>query len=376
MVEGRQPRLHMLDGLRGVCAIAVMFYHFNLWNGFQYFQVGYFGVYLFFCLSGFSLWYVYARQPMTGASFKSFFIARFARIFPLYTLIVLLYLLMVYPGWSPSRLNAFILNASFLFGLAEPGRTSSVTGGWSIGIEWVFYLAFPLMWVFLARLRGIIVILLASLLINQLYVYSLLKNGGTIADHWTKYVHAPVFLVYFVAGIASAEIYRNIRLRAPALSNAFQWLARFAALGCLAFIFLYPADSPEDYILGYHFPLLIVASMAMLLASSLIDNFSSAEIRLYKFLGDISFGAYLMHYLVYQSAFPVLVGLFPEIANGSAFMLLAMSTLLAAYVLYRYFERPARDWINRRGALRYPDNNPVPTLTPVPGSGSTPPVSA
>ncbi|MDE3038198.1 MAG: acyltransferase [Pseudomonadota bacterium] len=74
------PRLHMLDGLRGICAISLMFYHMLSWNGAALFQIGTFGVYFFYVLSGFSLWYVYAGRPLAPDMLKTFFIARVARI--------------------------------------------------------------------------------------------------------------------------------------------------------------------------------------------------------------------------------------------------------------------------------------------------------
>lgn len=85
-----KPRLYALDALRGGCAISLMFYHLFAWNGTNVFQIGTFGVYLFYVLSGFSMWYVYAERPLTPRMLRAFFLARFARIFPLYFLACLI----------------------------------------------------------------------------------------------------------------------------------------------------------------------------------------------------------------------------------------------------------------------------------------------
>ncbi|MDE3061373.1 MAG: acyltransferase, partial [Pseudomonadota bacterium] len=145
-----RPRLHALDGIRGLCAIAIMLYHILLWNGVALFQIGTFGVYLFYVLSGFSLWYVYAHRAVTFDLLKTFFTARVARIVPLYLAVCLLIVVLrFYTAGASNVFNAdfisrFLLNITFLFGVALPQKSSIVPGGWSIGVEWVFYLSFPL----------------------------------------------------------------------------------------------------------------------------------------------------------------------------------------------------------------------------------------
>src|SRR6185295_16501291 len=129
-------------------------------------------------------------------------------------------------------LGRFLLNITFLFGLIEPGKTSHLPGGWSIGIEWVFYLAFPLFVMFAQTLRTMFVLLFLALVINQLYVSALFGDGKTLGDEWVAYIQFPVFLVYFIAGIASAEMY----LRLGALPKPNPWLCRVVPLLCLVLI--------------------------------------------------------------------------------------------------------------------------------------------
>lgn len=339
-----KPRLHMLDALRGVCAVLVMLYHYLYWNGIDFFQIGLFAVYIFFILSGFSMWYVYADNEMTGQSVRSFYVSRFARIFPLYLLVNWEYMR---HGFEPNHLNLLLLNTSFLFGFASPGITSGVTGGWSIGIEWVFYVSFPLLWACLRDLRSMLVILVLALIINQMYVAALFPQGdfGVI---WGAYTQFPVFIVYFIAGIIGADLFRKLYRNQPeGLSKHWQLFALVAVLLCLITVFFYPSDEMRDYLAGWHFPLLLLAGGVAVFFCSLIQNIPPKLVWLCKFLGDVSFSTYLTHYLVFKYGTSLFAKHFPGLPLGYLITGMACTTITIAYLLYRFYEMPARQYINK-----------------------------
>ncbi len=351
-----QPRLYLLDGLRGICAILIMGYHYLNWtDGTNIFQVGNFGVYVFFILSGFAMWYVYADTPFTADSMRAFYVSRFARIFPLYLLVHFKYFHFLLDVLLPSAsledfifAKRFLLNTTFLFGVSDPGLISGVPGGWSIGIEWVFYLAFPLLWVCLRSLRAMIILLVFSILLNQIFVGSLFKQGslGTV---WVDYVQFPVFICYFLAGIICAELYAKIRARHPqGLSDAQQWMARIGIIACMAALFLYPSKTAEDFLWGFHFPLLILLASGGVFLCAMVGRLSQVEIRVCKFLGDISFSAYLIHYLVYKYGTEFFAAYLPRLPDAVVLVALGCCTLVAAWLLYRFYEMPARRLINRK----------------------------
>jgi len=351
--ENTRKRLHALDGLRGICAISIMFYHYCMVGyDLHFFQIGTFGVYIFFILSGFSLWYVYSPQAFSATSFHNFYVARFARLFPLYFLIISIKFANPHIFQEPIRMASFMLNSTFLFGIVEPGNTSAIAGGWSIGIEWVFYLFFPLCLVFVHRLKTMFIILLFGIILNQVYTAAI-NSQNTIAEMWVQYSVFPVFIVYFIAGIICAEIYKNhANLSEKFKTISYQLLARAIVVSSIGFIFFYPSANTEQYLVGYHFPLLIIACMIAVLTCAFFVHPTAKETIIFKFLGDISLSTYLLHFFIYsQIQKRIIVPFYPDIPILWVLLSSAFISMTLGYIAYRFYEAPARKWIVNRYSI-------------------------
>ena len=146
-----RPRIESLTGLRWFAALLVYFDHFPLlgmpaWIR-TFFDNGYMGVTVFFVLSGFILTVTYSSSlsspSVSGA--RAFFVARFARVYPTY-LLVLLYVFVV-TDEDGGSLHHWLLNVVSL--QAWSGRPQVAYGfngpGWSIGVEFFLYACFPLL---------------------------------------------------------------------------------------------------------------------------------------------------------------------------------------------------------------------------------------
>jgi len=139
-----------LNGLRGIAALAVFHWHAAhegfLPQAFSRTDAGERGVMLFFCLSGLLMAELYLRQDATSASVWRFVCARFARIFPLFTVVVIgSALIYHFDSRFPFRLDAFaVFKHLLLFG---DGLTL-----WSISVEFQFYAIFVGLWLLGAAL--------------------------------------------------------------------------------------------------------------------------------------------------------------------------------------------------------------------------------
>ena len=84
-----KPHYHLLDGLRGVAALLVVWYH--VFEGFafagntliEHINHGYLAVDFFFILSGFVISYAYDDRWAKGFTMKQFFLRRLIRLHPM-----------------------------------------------------------------------------------------------------------------------------------------------------------------------------------------------------------------------------------------------------------------------------------------------------
>jgi len=87
---GQGEHFQLLDGLRGIAAIAVMISHHRPWYAPAGFASAYLAVDFFFMLSGFVIAYVYDRRLEAGMGFPQFLASRIIRLWPLIMLSLVL----------------------------------------------------------------------------------------------------------------------------------------------------------------------------------------------------------------------------------------------------------------------------------------------
>ena len=77
-------RYDLLDGLRGVAALAVMFFHYTEHNDLHWFSHAWIAVDMFFVLSGFVIAHSYGEKIIAGLPLREFALIRLVRLWPLY----------------------------------------------------------------------------------------------------------------------------------------------------------------------------------------------------------------------------------------------------------------------------------------------------
>jgi len=246
----------------------------------------------FFILSGFVLFSVYpvllrrGRPDLLGR----FYVARFARLYPLHVAVLCAFVALVLgcrvAHVSMSSLSAFTPRALavqvfLLNGSLFPDVTGWNYPSWSVGAEVVAYLAAPVLFLLLGRLRPRQALLLA-LLLGTLLV-ALCSADMLLAAHRA----VPRVLLEFSFGALSCRLVQRFRLqllaaRAPALAATFVLLAVAAAAG-----------------LHGAFVACLAALIALLsLRNELYRGLAGQAERLGLHLGETSYGVYLCHALV------------------------------------------------------------------------------
>jgi peptidoglycan/LPS O-acetylase OafA/YrhL len=331
-----------LHGLRGVMALWVVAYHIAP-GGLGWMKVtsyGYIAVDVFFMLSGYILFGVHGhefRRPDGRAALR-FLALRAWRTWPLHVAAVALSLLVhraVAGRWpSPARLAESLLMlemwAAWGIGFNAPA--------WSLGVEWVGYLAFPAIAWCLVRLPApaaalaLAAVLAATILALGLGFGALSVMTGTGA--LTRMAGG------FVAGALLAVLVAPRRDAGAPADFGFG----LAALAIAAWLLVLP-----DYAV---LPLLLAIVWLTAAPGRWVGALLSHPVAL--FLGRISFALYIAHFPLIK----LLEGYRPS-GRGLAALgfsgLVAAICLAAAWLLCRFVEEPMRRVGRRRwqaGAAR------------------------
>jgi len=278
------PRLPTLDGLRAIAILLVVPHNLNLIATFSGTQLvvaalhrGWIGVQLFFVLSGFLITRILLDARDAPDYYRSFFVRRALRIFPLYyaTLLVLFVLLpalgLVSFERDPMVELSYWAYFSNWYGPFHHGP-EAVSHFWSLAIEEQFYLLWPFAihrrsadWV----LRLCLAIAAASLLLR---VVMLLAGAPTQAS----YTFLVTRMDALAFGGAAAAAFRVPSVASWVLNRRrFLLGASFLSLAAGAAISRgYNSLSPMTVSLGYTF--LAVAFALLVAAGAAADHLGQA----------------------------------------------------------------------------------------------------
>ncbi len=152
MPNKASPEKVALTSIRGILALWVVGFHWFLNTGSHPLQAifgqAYLSVDIFFVLSGLILCDVYKKSFIEPVHF---FLKRLLRVWPVHVLaMTLLTLLVIYPGFEFSWNWDYSLSLMF-FQAYKPLSNVVNPPAWSISVEWVCYLLFPFILLFLLQ---------------------------------------------------------------------------------------------------------------------------------------------------------------------------------------------------------------------------------
>jgi len=225
----------VLDGLRGLAIGLVVWYHAWLVSGQGIAalnfvaEAGFLGVDLFFFISGFCIFYPYARAQRDGRpgpTTRRFFTRRAVKILPSY-LLALAVFAGVYHARFASPTEAAVQIASHLTFLhtLSPLTFGAISGPlWTIGVEVQFYLLFPLLMPFFRKSP----LWTYAVLVALSETYRLIVGGAGLGSSFLFINQLPAYLDVFGSGMLAAFLL--VTLERPATTRA----RRLCTLGSLA----------------------------------------------------------------------------------------------------------------------------------------------
>ena len=360
-----------LTGLRGVAACSVLLAH-AVETAFSYepllhpfsSRIAWFGMSLFFVLSGFVIHLNYAdlfRSEPLRSALRRFFVARFAKLFPLYAVAVFCSLTMIPVPFSRWVVLSYLTMTQSWFNV----EMAMFPPTWSISTEWFFYLAFiPLTAVVVSirRPMPVFVVFSFATIAGLSVAFSLWHDpivaftrdwfwhGETLSSsdpwNWASYFSPYLRVLDFIAGMLMAQAYRMRTTRLPAviLPACLLWC------GILDAVTWTPVENLVPNFL--YVPAIALVMLHVSANKSWLSHALSTPAMI--FLGEISYSIYIWSWFVFimlggsfAAAHPITILYFN---SGLKVVVICAVTVVVAYGSYNLIEVPARRWIRKWGS--------------------------
>ncbi|KXV15346.1 acyltransferase [Caballeronia megalochromosomata] len=321
-------------------------------------RMGQYGVQLFFVISAITIFMTLEMDHARCADARHvtlrFYIKRFFRIAPMYYAAIAVYGVISYGATRSGIERAWILGAHgpmdvllnmiFLHALSPTAINNVVPGGWSIGVEMLFYLIAPLLF-FLAMNR--VRLLLATVLLLGLScaVMSMSDCNGTldcnVANNTFSYFWPPVQGPCFIVGMWAWYAFRSHLLGASDVTRRVSCLYFSLALGFALVTAALGVWLDKAHALAPVFAACSAVAFLLFVCSRHArkrrDSVQAAPRatfvrRCAAALGRESYGIYLWHFICVYMTFHFFDHTFGE-KNGETSLALFGTTLIAVLVV-------------------------------------------
>lgn len=360
-----------LDGVRGLAILLVLVSHLMLFNnrtGSRFGDslsalrgLGWVGVDLFFVLSGFLITGILYDTLHDPHYFRSFYMRRFLRIFPLYY--GFLFFLLVLGRWAPGLhfawggrqyvLLTYLQNTGLWFPVTDfhPGVWADLDHFWSLAVEEQFYLFWPLL-VFLVRGR------------RRLIALALALSGIALLLRIALYLHGSSPLLIFMLTPCRMDTLLLGGLVALVVRGDSGWIPRrwmvplalTSAVAIAGYTLWHLGDDMRGFFFGATIGYSVIALGCIGVLVAALEPISVAhKIFGWTFLrglGKYSYGIYVLHIFVarlFAGLTSRLLGtslriwLTPHLHSRALAVLVefcvnALAVFLAAYLSYNLYE--------------------------------------
>ena len=371
-----KPHFELLDGLRGVAAILVLFYH--IFEGFSFAELtngagdgvirtlnhGHIAVDFFFILSGFVISYAYDDR-WNSMNTRQFFKRRLIRLHPMLIMGAIIgtiaFAVVGFERWDGTTApTGWVMTALLLTMFmipAVPGVPYEVRGngemfplngpGWSLFFEYIGNILYAL---FIRRLSTVMLALLTVILgavhawffIWNISGYDMIGVGWTIdeVNFWGGLVR---MLFPFTIGMLLARTFKPRKIK-----GAF-YICSIALIVMFAVPYIV---STGDISLNSLYEFICIAAVFPLLVwiGACGDNGKGYTSRINRLLGDISYPLYIVHYpIMYifyawliEKQYYTLQDCWPMAA------LVVVSSILLAYLCLKLYDEPVRRWLSKK----------------------------
>lgn len=339
-----------IDSLRGIAILLVVLVHVGivLDHTLDYFPNdslllpiignGAYGVQLFLIVSAYTLTMSHYNRLDEPNKNRNFFIRRFFRIAPMYYIAIIYFTLDKYlqfnladPDFSAIPVRSLVSNVLFTNALIPEHTNNYVPGGWSVSVEFMFYLILPFICSKVKTINSALLLFLATLTLAVIADPWIREN--TMYPYFHEYnflVQLPVFPLGIIAYFFLNREQHNIK--------PVTWI--YTAVMILIFCYI---SVPKHIMFSLVFMLLLIIQAKY--------NFRLLSNKFLSEVGKVSFSMYLIHfaviYLFNRFGFNHVIGVSNFGSSLLNFVLMYIIVAGAAFTLssltYRAIEVPGQD---------------------------------
>lgn len=345
----QKQSLDLLTSVRGFAALWVVFYHIGSRldehlpsSVISFISLGYLAVDLFFILSGFVMALSYQHAFLSKkVRFGDFIVKRIARIYPLHLFVLLLYLIIPFAFYITDRevdvvrfsADSFVAN---FFLINSWGVVSTLTWNipsWSISVEFLSYCLFPLMLLLVKPLNGFVSLLAGVLFTSALLAFYFHAMDFTSIGDGLPFSGVTRCALEFFIGILIWNIYNRLMLISSERGLICSYLAASFVLVVLCSYYLGVPD----------FIVIALASAIVVLFCALFEVSYKIKVpRPLRWLGEISFSVYMLHYLLRD----VMKLFLPEGQTPLIWIVLYFVLLmLLSHLCFQYVEKKSQKFL-------------------------------
>jgi peptidoglycan/LPS O-acetylase OafA/YrhL len=388
-IDPVHPHIASLDGLRFIAAGTVLFSHgyfyillsqqnsgITAYNA-PFVALANIGMTLFFVLSGFVIHYNYGSSVSLPGGIRAFFVARFARLYPLFLLVFVISTVEAFrtTDGKVDNLGPLPLFLTFtqswwfwVFGDRPASEAYSNATGlmWSLSTEAFFYVSYPLLAPLLRRLAGTRLVVIGSLvaLIGACLAYELtefrgylnnwaaLYTGNPVAahdfSHWLIYNSPWIRIFEFLIGALTAQFVMTTKAEP----------ARAMVVGAVALAVIVIAQVYTNVrlmALSGSITTCVAGAFGVVMGASAVKGQVFSRLlsnRWMVFGGEASYSLYLLHYWVMHNLGHRLADNQPLVTRVVLFVVLMLVAVVVARISYLVYERPMIRIVRRFFSIR------------------------
>lgn len=355
-------QLDQITFTRFIAALTVVFFHYgqnifpaNISFLFENITAGPIAVGYFYVLSGFIMAIAYYQPDpakQTAINKKKYWIARFARIYPIYLLALLIIVAAKYKTLADDWISLPL--HLFLFQSWIPGYPITLnTPGWSLSVEAFFYFSFPflLLWIYKHGTKSLSLFSFFLWIGTQFLLLSLLNSEEYAPKtllHDFIYYNPLMHLNTFIMGLLTGIYFKSLNTNKFVKNNSFWLILSFLSI----FILIWARPYIEEFLeykiaftnglLSPFFLLFIIllASNKGLIAKALSHPWLIL-------LGEASYSLYILQKPIHGLYDKIIT---PRISltENVHFYIFLVILIVVSILSYQYLEKPTRKIIRAK----------------------------